>query len=80
MQSSLLNGYITECQVTLFPVCDYIEAVDECYCKNTSGSLVEVIFNKTANIHYSNGTVRMNWPNYLKPEEISNEVKIPVIY
>ncbi|XP_055865333.1 uncharacterized protein LOC106062139 [Biomphalaria glabrata] len=78
MQQLSSNDYIKICRTSLYPNCD--PAMGECYCRIKSNSLVELFLNKTADIRYSNGTLRITWPKFTSLDETSNEVPIPIIY
>ncbi|KAK6963972.1 hypothetical protein BgiMline_031161, partial [Biomphalaria glabrata] len=78
IQRSSRNGYDKLCIFTLYPMCG--STSNECYCWNTSSFIFELFLNRTADKTYSNGTLRIYWPNVGSPDEISNEEPVPVIY
>ncbi|KAK0069167.1 hypothetical protein Bpfe_001349 [Biomphalaria pfeifferi] len=80
VKKSSSSGFTLACQVIVYPVskCDVTQP-SECYCRNTPNSIVDVFLNKVADIRYSNGTLRIYWPNFGDPDEES-EKPIPIVY
>ncbi|KAK6963968.1 hypothetical protein BgiMline_031156, partial [Biomphalaria glabrata] len=69
------------CGVTIYPNCSTNQALDGCYCGKTTSSTLELFLNKTADIQFSDGTVRIFWANSGQPQDdISNIEQVPVVY
>ncbi|XP_055866304.1 uncharacterized protein LOC106053177 isoform X4 [Biomphalaria glabrata] len=80
MQTSSLTGYYIVCQVSIYPNCDNTDTLGACYCRNVQHSKVELILNLTATMRFSNGTLRILWPQFGSSSDISNEELIPITY
>ncbi|XP_055867309.1 uncharacterized protein LOC129922962 isoform X2 [Biomphalaria glabrata] len=80
MQRFSSFGFTTICLLTINPNCDSTLASDDCYCLNKPDSIVEFFLNITANTQFSNGSLRIRWPNFGASPDISNEEPVPSIY
>uniref|UniRef100_A0A2C9KP37 Uncharacterized protein n=1 Tax=Biomphalaria glabrata TaxID=6526 RepID=A0A2C9KP37_BIOGL len=80
MQTSSLTGYYIVCQVSIYPNCDNTDKMDACYCRNVQHSKVELILNLTATMSFSNGTLRIQWPQFGSSSDVSNREPIPITY